>query len=177
MNPVAMTIINPRKEFWPSRRSNQQPPILKSATLPTELWGSAKLKVEVIVLASLRMIPERTILVSIFVINTNPLKTNIEKAIAMGHFFLTLFTPKLQILDSSTLNEFANDNLKFDENGRITSDRSKTLWEKEKLLARSNFSFSHNAFKRLVQRTRKNQGFLGKRLKRVLPWTMKVTPE
>ena len=41
MNPVAMTIINPRKEYWPSRGSNQRPPILKSATLPTELWGSA----------------------------------------------------------------------------------------------------------------------------------------
>ena len=42
MNPVAMTIINPRREYWPSRGSNQRPPFLKSATLPTELWGSAK---------------------------------------------------------------------------------------------------------------------------------------
>ena len=41
MNPVAMTIINPRKEYWPSQGSNQPPPILKSATPPTELWGSA----------------------------------------------------------------------------------------------------------------------------------------
>ena len=41
MNPVAMTIINPRKEYWPSRGSNQRLPVLKSATLPTELWGSA----------------------------------------------------------------------------------------------------------------------------------------
>ena len=39
MNPVAMTIINPRKEYWPSQGSNQEPPILKSYTLPTELWG------------------------------------------------------------------------------------------------------------------------------------------
>ena len=39
MNPVAMTIINPRKEYWPSRGSNQRPPLLQSATLPTELWG------------------------------------------------------------------------------------------------------------------------------------------
>ena len=39
MNPVAMTIINPRKEYWPSRGSNQQPPVLKSATLLTELWA------------------------------------------------------------------------------------------------------------------------------------------
>ena len=40
MNPVAMTIINPRKEYWSSRGSNQRPPVLKSAMLLTELWGS-----------------------------------------------------------------------------------------------------------------------------------------
>ena len=27
MNPVAMTIINPRKEYWQSRGSNQRPPV------------------------------------------------------------------------------------------------------------------------------------------------------
>ena len=42
MNLVAMTIYNPRKEYWPSRGSNQRPPFLKSSTLPTELWGSAR---------------------------------------------------------------------------------------------------------------------------------------
>ena len=42
MNPVAMTIINPGKEYWPSRVSNQRPPVLKFATLPTELWGSVR---------------------------------------------------------------------------------------------------------------------------------------
>ena len=41
MNPVAMTIINHRKEYWPRLGLNQRPPVLKSATLPTELWGSA----------------------------------------------------------------------------------------------------------------------------------------
>ena len=41
----------------------------------------------------------------------------------------------------------------------------KTLWEKEKLLVTSNFSFSHSVFKRLVQQTRKNQGLFGKGLK------------
>ena len=44
MNPVAMTIINPWKEYLPRRESNQRLPVLKSATLPTELWGSAVLK-------------------------------------------------------------------------------------------------------------------------------------
>ena len=38
---VAMTIINPRKEYWPSQGSNLRPPVLKPATLSTELWGSA----------------------------------------------------------------------------------------------------------------------------------------
>ena len=43
-------------------------------------------------------------------------------------------------------------------------NRLKTLWEKEKLLVTSNFSFSHSVFKRLVLQTRKNQGLFGKGL-------------
>ena len=43
-------------------------------------------------------------------------------------------------------------------------NRWKTLWEKEKLLVTSNFSFSCSVFKRLVQQTRKNQGLFGKGL-------------
>ena len=35
-----MTIINFWKEYWLSLGSNQRPPVLKSATLSTELWGS-----------------------------------------------------------------------------------------------------------------------------------------
>ena len=37
-------------------------------------------------------------------------------------------------------------------------DGKKTLWEKEKLLIASNFSFSHSAFKRLLLQTCKNKG-------------------
>ena len=33
MNPVAMTIIIPQKEYWLSRGLNQRPPVLKSAML------------------------------------------------------------------------------------------------------------------------------------------------
>ena len=40
----------------------------------------------------------------------------------------------------------------------------KTLWEKEKLLVTSNFSFSHSVFNRPVVQTRKNQGLFGKGL-------------
>ena len=43
MNPVTMTIINPRKEYWPSRGSNQVPLVLESCTLPTEPFGVSKL--------------------------------------------------------------------------------------------------------------------------------------
>ena len=41
MNPVAMTSINPRNKYWPSQGWNQQPLVFKSATLLTELQGSA----------------------------------------------------------------------------------------------------------------------------------------
>ena len=39
------------------------------------------------------------------------------------------------------------------------------MWEIEKLLVTSNFSFSHSVFKRLVLQTRKNQGLFGKGLR------------
>ena len=45
-----------------------------------------------------------------------------------------------------------------------SSSGKKTLWEKEKLLVTSNFSFSHSVFKRLVLQTCKNQGLFGKGL-------------
>ena len=55
-NSVAMTIINPWKEYWPSWGSNQRPPVLKFATLPTELWGSTrKMKIVTITIISLEM--------------------------------------------------------------------------------------------------------------------------
>ena len=40
----------------------------------------------------------------------------------------------------------------------------KTLWEMEKLLVMSNFSFSHSVFKRLGLQTCKHQGLFGKEL-------------
>ena len=41
-------------------------------------------------------------------------------------------------------------------------NRWKTLWEKEKLLVMSNFSFSHSVFKILALQTCINQGLFGK---------------
>ena len=40
----------------------------------------------------------------------------------------------------------------------------KTLWEKEKLLVLSNFSFSHSVFKRLILQARKPPGLFRKGL-------------
>ena len=60
------------------------------------------------------------------------------------------------------IKEFADDNSKFDKNGVKFSKRVDKLWEKEKLLVTSNFSFSHSAFKRRLLQTRKNQGLFGK---------------
>ena len=41
MNHIVTTIISPRKEYWPSRGTNQRPPVRKSSGLPTDLWCSA----------------------------------------------------------------------------------------------------------------------------------------
>ena len=48
----------------------------------------------------------------------------------------------------------------------------KTLWEKGKLLVTSNFSFSNNVFKILIDllQTRKNQGLFGKGLIGQMAW-------
>ena len=40
----------------------------------------------------------------------------------------------------------------------------KTLWEKEKLLVTSSFSFSHRGFERLVQQTGKKPGLVWERV-------------
>ena len=68
-----------------------------------------------------------------------------------------------QILDSSKLKEFADDNFKFDENGRKLS---KHCGKKEKLLVTSNFSFCHSVFKRLVSQGRQKVSLRGNGLRK-----------
>ena len=65
------------------------------------------------------------------------------------------------MLDSSELKEFADDKFKFDENGRKLSKRVNTLWEKEKLLIMSYFSFSHSVCKRPVSQGRQKVSLCG----------------
>ena len=76
--------------------------------------------------------------------------------------------PKRQILDSSKLTEFADDNFKFNKKGRSSQNGLKTMWEKKKLLVTSNFFFSHSVFKRLVLQTRQYQGLFGKGLNAIV---------
>ena len=52
----------------------------------------------------------------------------------------------------------------------------KTLWEKEKLLAMSNFSFSHSIFERPVWQTGENQGLFWKGLKtKIVNFIVKIS--
>ena len=67
-----------------------------------------------------------------------------------------VFSPitRQQILDSSKLKKFEDDNFKFDENGRKLSKWVENTVGKGELLVTSNFSFSHSVFKRLVSQGR-----------------------
>ena len=68
------------------------------------------------------------------------------------------------------MKEFADDNLKFDENGSKFSKQVENTVGKgeiarfEQLLVLSNFSYFHCVFKRLVMQTRRNQSLFGKGL-------------
>ena len=53
-----------------------------------------------------------------------------------------------------------------------SSNKKKTLWEKEKLHVMSNFSFSLSVFKILVLQTLKKQGLFGKELNQLPSSTM-----
>ena len=70
-----------------------------------------------------------------------------------------------KILDSSKMKEFADDNFKFDKNGRKLSKWVETLWEKEKLLITSSFSLSHCVFKMLVSQGCQKMSLCGNGLK------------
>ena len=68
---------------------------------------------------------------------------------------LTALLPitRRQILDSSKLKEFADNNFKLDENGRKLSKQIENTVGKGEI-ARYNFSFSHSVFKGLVSQGR-----------------------
>ena len=57
------------------------------------------------------------------------------------------------------------------------SNRLKTLWEKEKLLVTSNFSFSHSVFKRLVSLGRQKVSLCGNGLTHSLKKHFETVPK
>ena len=61
---------------------------------------------------------------------------------------------------TSKLKEFADENFRFDKNGKKYSKRVDKTVTKIKLLITSNFSFSYSVFRRLI----KNQGLFWKGL-------------
>ena len=79
-------------------------------------------------------------------------------------FSYLLRLPKRQILGSSKLKEFADDNFKFDENGRKFAKRVENTVGKGEIACYEQFFLSLSVFKRLVLQTRKNQGLFGKGL-------------
>ena len=72
--------------------------------------------------------------------------------------------PKLQILDSSKLKEFADDYFKFDENDRKFLKRVENTVGKGEIARYEQFLLFHSVFKRLTLQTRKIQSLFGKGL-------------
>ena len=72
--------------------------------------------------------------------------------------------PRQQILDSSKLKEFADNNFEFNRNGGKFSKRVKNTVGKREIARHEQFLLFHSVYKRLVLQTRKNQGLFGKEL-------------
>ena len=67
--------------------------------------------------------------------------------------------PKQQILDSSKLKEFADDNFKLNENGGKCYKQVENTVGKWEIARNEQFSpLSYSVFQRLILQTRKNQG-------------------
>ena len=71
--------------------------------------------------------------------------------------------PKRQILDSSKLKKFADDNFEFDENGRKFSKMVENTVGKGEIACYGQFLL-RSVFKRPVMKTRKDKSMFGKGL-------------
>ena len=76
--------------------------------------------------------------------------------------------PKGHVFHSSKLKEFADDNFKFNENGRKFSKWAENTVGKGEIDLKEQFLLFPQYFKRLVLQTRKNQGLFGKEFKHIL---------
>ena len=74
------------------------------------------------------------------------------------------------MLDTSKLRAFADNNLKFDENGRKFSKWVDNTVGKGEIARYEQFLLFSLCFKRLVLQTRQNQGLFGKGLSAILPF-------
>ena len=72
--------------------------------------------------------------------------------------------PKQQILDSTELKEIADDNFKFDDNGRKFSKGVENTVGKGEIARYEQCLLFPTVFSRLVLQARKNQGLFGKGL-------------
>ena len=114
MNPVAVTIINPRKEYWPS------PGIEPASSCSQVLYcGFGKTLCRALLTETLG---QMHLPLSVNWINVeNVVKHHIINRVLFynRNSLLVLFNsfPKRKILDFSKLKIFADDNFKFDENG------------------------------------------------------------
>ena len=90
-------------------------------------------------------------------------------------FFLQCFQKGLpitrrQILDSSKLEEFADDNFKFGENGRKLSKQVENTVEKGEIARYEQFLLSHSVFKRLVSQGHQKVSLGGNGFKVEIVW-------
>ena len=68
--------------------------------------------------------------------------------VLVGHLFREPTITRRQILDSSKLKEFADDNFKFDENGRKLSKRLENTVEKEEIARHEQFLLFSQCFRK-----------------------------
>ena len=79
----------------------------------------------------------------------------------------TCFVPEQQILDSSKLKEFADDNLEFHENGCKFSQKVENTWIGRNCSERTIFPFP-TVLRRLILHADKNKGLFWKALRCIL---------
>ena len=75
--------------------------------------------------------------------------------------------PHDKILDQTKLKAFADDKLHVTKRIITVFDRVENIVEKGEIACTSNFSFSHNIFKRLLSQTRQNVSLCGNGLRKV----------
>ena len=90
---------------------------------------------------------------------------NQSKILSFGKEFTLSQTT---ILDTSKLTEFADDNFKFDENGRKFSKQVENAVGKGEIARYEQFLLFPQCFQRLVLQTRKNRGLFGKGLRELI---------